>query len=91
MVGTVVSTLFLELTSSSPSGVRAATIRILQMRKQPHKFSWLESGGSSGLCDVHEQHHCAPGAMRGHTFVPFLWILFASDPPFPFWWGDWRV
>lgn len=41
-----------------------ATTRILQKRKQAHKFSWLESRGSSGLCDAHEQHHCAQGATQ---------------------------
>lgn len=72
MVGTVVSPLFLVLTSSAREQGEGATVPILQMGKQAHQFFWLESGDSSGLSDAREQPHCAQGAMRGDSFVPFL-------------------
>lgn len=45
-------------------------------------------GDSSDLRDAQEQHYWAQGAMTGDTFVPFLWVLCANDPPYPSWLGD---
>lgn len=88
----------MESTSFIPSAnfIRAvgggATIPRLQMRKQAHTFSWLESGDSPGLCDAQEPHRCVPGAIADtHPSPSFVWILRANGPSLPSWLGQWKL